>query len=200
MLAELLQRMDEEGLLDPHFAARVRTDVDAQVAGLLPLVRDTTLMSVGEFGRTVHAEMAALLDTAKRGVPVDGCTLYSTTFPCHNCTKHIAAAGPERHVLRCRGGCNTRLYRMALSLRLDTDTERLVTRLARMRGQTKSEVVREALRALSAQQATRSGPTLYDAIAPHVGCFDSGGMNLSEKTGRRFASLLGERRRGRRTR
>ncbi|MFN8640522.1 MAG: ribbon-helix-helix protein, CopG family [Candidatus Binatia bacterium] len=90
---------------------------------------------------------------------------------------------------------------MPLSLRLDPDTEQLVTRLARSRGQTKSEVLREAVRALSREHAAgRSGATVYDAIKDHVGCFDSGGLNLSVRTGRRFAALLGERARGRRAR
>ncbi len=79
---------------------------------------------------------------------------------------------------------------MALSLRLDPETERLVNRLARTRGQTKSDVLREALRALAREQAApRSGPTVYDAIAQHIGCF-----------GRRFAVLLAERKRERRSR
>ena len=51
-----------------------------------------------EYGRSVHAEMAALMDAAKRGVPVAGCTLYTTTFPCHNCAKHIVASGIQRVV------------------------------------------------------------------------------------------------------
>jgi deoxycytidylate deaminase len=46
-----------------------------------------------EFARTVHAEMAALVDCALRGVPTDGATLYTTTFPCHECSRHIVAAG-----------------------------------------------------------------------------------------------------------
>jgi deoxycytidylate deaminase len=50
-------------------------------------------MSVGEFGRTVHAEMAALLDAARRGAAVEKKLLFTTTFPCHNCTKHIITAG-----------------------------------------------------------------------------------------------------------
>jgi Ribbon-helix-helix protein, copG family len=90
---------------------------------------------------------------------------------------------------------------MALSLRLDADTERLVSRLARTRRQTKSAVVREALRAFALVESEPSpGSTFYDAIAHHVGCFDSGGMNLSEQTGRRLTTLLAERKRGRRTR
>ena len=55
-------------------------------------------MDIMEFGRAVHAEMEALLSVARSGVsPVDG-TLYTTTFPCHNCAKHIVAAGIKRVV------------------------------------------------------------------------------------------------------
>lgn len=46
-----------------------------------------------EFGRCVHAEMSALMDALRRGVSVQGARLFVTTFPCHNCTAHIIAAG-----------------------------------------------------------------------------------------------------------
>lgn len=46
-----------------------------------------------EFLRPVHAEMAALVDCARRGVPVDGCVMYVTTFPCHECARLIVASG-----------------------------------------------------------------------------------------------------------
>jgi len=51
-----------------------------------------------EFGRVVHAEMEALLSCARNGISTNGATLYCTTFPCHNCAKHIIAAGIERVV------------------------------------------------------------------------------------------------------
>lgn len=51
-----------------------------------------------EYGRLVHAEMEALLCCARNGISVRGATLYSTTFPCHNCARHIVAAGIERVV------------------------------------------------------------------------------------------------------
>jgi deoxycytidylate deaminase len=58
----------------------------------------STLLDITEFGRPVHAEMEAILACARVGVsPVDG-TLYSTTFPCHNCAKHIVAAGLKKVV------------------------------------------------------------------------------------------------------
>ena len=46
----------------------------------------------------VHAEMAAIVDAAARGVSVRGATLYTTTYPCHNCARHIIAAGIGRVV------------------------------------------------------------------------------------------------------
>lgn len=60
---------------------------------LLTDLQGTQFMNIGEFGRQVHAEMAALIDAARRGVAVNGHTMYVTTFPCHNCAKHIIAAG-----------------------------------------------------------------------------------------------------------
>jgi deoxycytidylate deaminase len=41
----------------------------------------------------VHAEMEALLACARNNVSSVGATIYCTTFPCHNCAKHIIAAG-----------------------------------------------------------------------------------------------------------
>jgi deoxycytidylate deaminase len=41
----------------------------------------------------VHAEMDAILNCARSNNSTQGATLYVTTFPCHNCAKHIVAAG-----------------------------------------------------------------------------------------------------------
>ncbi|MGA2402418.1 MAG: anti-phage dCTP deaminase [Syntrophobacteraceae bacterium] len=59
----------------------------------LSKIRDIT-----EYGRVVHAEMEALLSCARKSISSKGATLYCTTFPCHNCAKHIIAAGIERVV------------------------------------------------------------------------------------------------------
>lgn len=98
MLAEVVGRIDKVGWLVPAISAKVEADLDGLIGELAPLIADTTMMSIAEFGRMVHAEMAALTVAAKRGVAVRDATLVSTTFPCHNCTKHIVAAGIERVV------------------------------------------------------------------------------------------------------
>lgn len=47
-----------------------------------------------EFSRAVHAEMDAIISLARMGTPgVQGGMLYTTTFPCHSCARHIVAAG-----------------------------------------------------------------------------------------------------------
>jgi deoxycytidylate deaminase len=56
------------------------------------------VMDLTEYGRVVHAEMCAICDAARLGRNVKGATLFCTTFPCHNCTKHILAAGIKRVV------------------------------------------------------------------------------------------------------
>jgi deoxycytidylate deaminase len=49
-----------------------------------------------EYGRIVHAEMAALMTAARSGRSVEGSTLYTTTYPCHECARLIIAAGVKR--------------------------------------------------------------------------------------------------------
>lgn len=47
-----------------------------------------------EFSRSVHAEMEAIVSVARAGTgSTVGGTLFTTTFPCHNCARHIVAAG-----------------------------------------------------------------------------------------------------------
>jgi deoxycytidylate deaminase len=57
------------------------------------LIASSQLMDSLEYGRSVHAEMSAITDAARVGNAVRDCVLYSNTFPCHNCAKHIVAAG-----------------------------------------------------------------------------------------------------------
>jgi deoxycytidylate deaminase len=62
------------------------------------ILKGSQLYSLTEFGHDVHAEMEALLCCARISVSPKGGTLYTTTFPCHNCAKHIVASGISRVV------------------------------------------------------------------------------------------------------
>jgi predicted transcriptional regulator len=55
---------------------------------------------------------------------------------------------------------------MPTSVRLDARTERVLERLARSRSQTKSEIVRQAIEALAAQERQRP----FEAVADLIGC------------------------------
>ncbi|MCK5083138.1 MAG: dCMP deaminase, partial [Candidatus Omnitrophica bacterium] len=49
--------------------------------------------------RTVHAEMNALIQAAKRGHSIEGATAYVTNMPCTTCAKALITAGIERVVV-----------------------------------------------------------------------------------------------------
>lgn len=88
MLRELFERMTSQNLLPAgHDMAEVRQ-----------ALRGTRVLSLLEFGRTTHAEMEALLSAARVGAAVQGCVLYTTTFPCHECARLILTAGVKRVV------------------------------------------------------------------------------------------------------
>lgn len=46
--------------------------------------------------RTIHAEMNAIIQCAKFGVPTEGSEIYVTHFPCLQCTKGIIQAGIKK--------------------------------------------------------------------------------------------------------
>ena len=62
------------------------------------ILRKSQIKDLIEYGRVVHAEMEALLCCARNNITSQGATLYCTTFPCHNCAKHIIAAGIRKVV------------------------------------------------------------------------------------------------------
>ncbi len=61
--------------------------------GFLPGAAHESIVMDGHEQATVHAEMNAVADCARRGVSVDGATAYITHYPCINCFKALVAAG-----------------------------------------------------------------------------------------------------------
>lgn len=61
-------------------------------------LKSSPIDDITEYGRVVHAEMDALLTCARNNISCRGATLYTTTYPCHNCAKHLIAAGIRRVV------------------------------------------------------------------------------------------------------
>lgn len=58
--------------------------------------KESRVSQILEFGKVVHAEMHAITEAARKGVSTAGAFLYCTTLPCHNCARHILAAGFKR--------------------------------------------------------------------------------------------------------
>lgn len=99
LLADILQRLQKARWLTEARAEQTVDDlVNEALFGREPIMEGAQFLSLMEFFRSVHAEQAALMDAAKRGVSVRGCTLYVTTFPCHECARLIVAAGIKRVV------------------------------------------------------------------------------------------------------
>jgi len=100
VLGEILERLNKHGLLS---IKSKKTDINTLVQSLISggqkqILKNSRIMNLLEFGRSVHAEMAALMSAARLGISVAGATLYCTTFPCHMCARHIVASGIKRVV------------------------------------------------------------------------------------------------------
>jgi len=79
-----------DSLLD---ASIINKDCKSELETILGQSR---IADLTEFGRVVHAEMEAILSCSRIGISTVNSTLYCTTFPCHNCAKHIIDAGITR--------------------------------------------------------------------------------------------------------
>lgn len=61
-------------------------------------IKKAGIGALTEYGRVVHAEMEAILACARNNISSADAVMYATTFPCHNCAKHIIAAGIKKVV------------------------------------------------------------------------------------------------------
>ncbi len=97
LIEEILGVLMQKKWLDAEQSSRGAAELAAE-AMKDELFEGSRADNLIEFGRVVHAEMNALMDAVRRGISVQGSTLYCTTFPCHLCARHIIAAGISRVV------------------------------------------------------------------------------------------------------
>jgi len=83
------------------------------------------------------------------------------------------------------------------TVRLDTRTEAALKRLSAQRGQTKSEVIRDAIVRLAEEEKEHA--SAYERFRPFIGIVEGGDPQLSQNTGKRFRELLENRERARRS-
>ena len=89
-------RIEQRKIIDGIVEKAVAQGIDA--AKLKKALEQSRIRDLTEYGRVVHAEMEALLSCARNNVSTREAHLFTTTFPCHNCAKHIIAAGITRVV------------------------------------------------------------------------------------------------------
>jgi len=100
MRSEDSNKAEQNEIISSILASIEKTgDVSSQaIKKIGDVLEKSRIRDLTEFGRVVHAEMEAILSCGRGGISCIGSTLYCTTFPCHNCAKHIIASGITRVV------------------------------------------------------------------------------------------------------
>jgi len=100
ILCDILERLKTAKWLNPKIGDKKIESLaeEALIGTPTPIMDGALVLEVIEYGRCVHAEMGAILGAARRGIPIQNSTLYTTTFPCHDCARHIVGAGIIRVV------------------------------------------------------------------------------------------------------
>jgi deoxycytidylate deaminase len=104
VLKDLIDRLKSKGLLSKkankgsstqiaEFLVGITKGINEEEEAIGGVLKSAKILDLTEYGRVVHAEMSAICDAARVGSTTRNTTIYCTTFPCHNCTKHILAAG-----------------------------------------------------------------------------------------------------------
>jgi deoxycytidylate deaminase len=101
IFSELLSGLRDAGVLGEQFNGdeAIAPLTNQLISGAKrKFLKQARVMNLLEFGRSVHAEMAAISSAARLGLSIKGATLFTTTFPCHMCARHIVASGIDRVV------------------------------------------------------------------------------------------------------
>jgi len=79
------------------------------------ILSNTKARDLIEYSRAIHAEMDAIITLARKdSASTAGKVIYCTTYPCHNCARHIVAAGITRVIY-------IEPYEKSLALKLHDD-------------------------------------------------------------------------------
>ncbi len=102
-----------EKLIPNEIGSRLPRSIREEV---IKASKSTRIRDLIEFSRSVHAEMDAIVSVARHGTgSIKDGTLFSKTFPCHNCARHIVASGIKRVVF-------VEPYPKSLALKLHEDS------------------------------------------------------------------------------
>lgn len=94
-IAEAAHPLPESGM-DTAQRARQETEVSIKALFAKSEARMGEMPGIGsliEYSRSIHSEMNTLFSAARNGMPTVGTVLFCTTYPCHNCARHLVTAG-----------------------------------------------------------------------------------------------------------
>jgi deoxycytidylate deaminase len=104
MAHELVNTLIKEGIVE-----------ESKRDELYKKVRNSKIKSLVEFSRAIHAEMHAIIVASQTaGERVRGGNIFITTYPCHNCARHIIASGIKKVYY-------IEPYRKSLTIKLHSD-------------------------------------------------------------------------------
>lgn len=86
-------------IIKDYISNHGKSDLDSEIYnGIVEKIRKSSkLKDLIEFSRSVHAEMHAIIQGSQlSGSKMVGGSLFCTTYPCHNCARHIVVAGIEK--------------------------------------------------------------------------------------------------------
>lgn len=151
-------------------------DLGDQEAAFRKALSSTRMGSLIEFSRSVHAEMDALISLSRTGTQLPpNSTLYTTTYPCHNCARHIVAAGISRVVY---------LEPYKKSLAIDLHDDAIADNLS----------MKESAGRVRFEPYVGVAPRLYQTVYRQSGeRKDDEGAALQEEAGRTLRSRLSTR-------
>lgn len=96
VVQELLQRLSEREWLVKELRGKTGDELLLLAASTdegPSILKGARAASLIEFTRCLHAEQSAIIGAARAGVSTQNASLYTTTFPCHECAKMIVGAG-----------------------------------------------------------------------------------------------------------
>lgn len=93
LVIDVVKLLQDNGKLTKEFSGLSSEDLSDTLLSSDGILKKSKILDTLEYGRALHAEMNAITDAARSNSTTQDAILFVTTFPCHNCAKHIVGAG-----------------------------------------------------------------------------------------------------------
>lgn len=116
---QLINEIVEKLSKNKYIEEKVKKDVER-------VIKESKIGALIEFSRSIHAEMhAIIIGSQLAGDRMKGGKLYCTTYPCHNCARHIIVAGIEEvyYIEPYRKSLATKLHSDAITEKEDEENK-----------------------------------------------------------------------------